>query len=467
MASNKKKKVVKYRKNLNINVGIIIFGIIFVYLVSYVFMYITRDKISMYEVVYGKNAETTNKTYQALIIRDEQVYNATSSGYLNLFVRDGQKAAVGQKVYSIDESGKIKELLANASNEDNSISKNDLQDLKNKIVDFSTSYSDVDFKDVYSFKADIEASVMEYINMNTIENINEVLNNNDSSNIFKIVTADKSGIVTYVIDGFEKYNMSNLSADAFDKSKYNKITHKSSDLVESGTSIYKVINSEEWYLAFELNEEEVEKYNGDDRMKIKFIREDIESVGDFTIKNIDGVSYGIVTLNQYMVKFCQDRFVDIQIISDDIPGLKIPKTSLIEKEFFTIPVEYATEGGNSNETGFLMQVYDKNGNLSTKFITPEIYHKTESEYYVAKEVFEAGNVLVKPDSTETYVISNIAKLVGVYNINNGYCTFREVNIIGETSEYYIVESGTTYGLLVYDHIVLDSSLVDEDQIVYH
>ena len=160
MASNKKKKVVKYRKNLNINVGIIIFGIIFVYLVSYVFMYITRDKISMYEVVYGKNAETTNKTYQALIIRDEQVYNATSSGYLNLFVRDGQKAAVGQKVYSIDESGKIKELLANASNEDNSISKNDLQDLKNKIVDFSTSYSDVDFKDVYSFKADIEASVM-------------------------------------------------------------------------------------------------------------------------------------------------------------------------------------------------------------------------------------------------------------------------------------------------------------------
>ena len=57
--------------------------------------------------------------------------------------------------------------------------------------------------------------------------------------------------------------------------------------------------------------------------------------------------------------------------------------------------------------------------------------------------------------------------MGVYNINNGYCTFREVNIIGETSEYYIVESGTTYGLLVYDHIVLDSSLVDEDQIVYH
>lgn len=196
------------------------------------------------------------------------------------------------------------------------------------------------------------------------------------------------------------------------------------------------------------------------------MQDGVVAVGDFAMKKVDSKTYGIVTLEQYMINYLDYRFTDIQIVEEHIEGLKIPKTSLVEKEFYTIPIEYATEGGNSTDMGFLLEVYDENGNITTKFVTTEIYHKTDTEYYVAKEIFEAGNILLKPNSTDTYVISNIATLQGVYNINNGYCIFREINIIGETSEYYIVESGTTYGLLVYDHIVLDSSKVSEDQIVY-
>ena len=57
-------------------------------------------------------------------------------------------------------------------------------------------------------------------------------------------------------------------------------------------------------------------------------------------------------------------------------------------------------------------------------------------------------------------------LLELYNINNGYTVFVQVTILGETDEYYIVESGEKYGLSVYDHIVLDSSKVKENQIIF-
>ena len=50
MAKKKNKKVVRYRRPLNINVGMIIFFIIFIYLVFSVYTYLKREKIQFYEV---------------------------------------------------------------------------------------------------------------------------------------------------------------------------------------------------------------------------------------------------------------------------------------------------------------------------------------------------------------------------------------------------------------------------------
>ena len=50
--------------------------------------------------------------------------------------------------------------------------------------------------------------------------------------------------------------------------------------------------------------------------------------------------------------------------------------------------------------------------------------------------------------------------------NKGYTQFRQINILYQNEEYALVEQGTSYGLTVYDHIVLNGSAVDEDQIIY-
>ena len=54
---SKNKKVVRYRKPFNVNIGMIIFIIIFIYLIFNIFSYMTTEHISTYEVEQGTMAE--------------------------------------------------------------------------------------------------------------------------------------------------------------------------------------------------------------------------------------------------------------------------------------------------------------------------------------------------------------------------------------------------------------------------
>ena len=54
---------------------------------------------------------------------------------------------------------------------------------------------------------------------------------------------------------------------------------------------------------------------------------------------------------------------------------------------------------------------------------------------------------------------------GVYNINKGYAVFKQINILYQNEDYAIISTGTTYGLSLYDHIVLQGDLVKENQII--
>ena len=58
----KNKKIVRYRKPLNINVGMIIFAMIFVYLSFSVYTYLRRDHVQFYEVVEGMHRRPGTST---------------------------------------------------------------------------------------------------------------------------------------------------------------------------------------------------------------------------------------------------------------------------------------------------------------------------------------------------------------------------------------------------------------------
>ncbi|MGN1177035.1 MAG: HlyD family efflux transporter periplasmic adaptor subunit, partial [Roseburia sp.] len=59
-----------------------------------------------------------------------------------------------------------------------------------------------------------------------------------------------------------------------------------------------------------------------------------------------------------------------------------------------------------------------------------------------------------------------ASLQGVYNINKGYAVFKQINILYQNKEYTIVETGTNYGLSLYDHIALDGTKINENDLIH-
>jgi len=166
-----------------------------------------------------------------------------------------------------------------------------------------------------------------------------------------------------------------------------------------------------------------------------------------------------------MVTFCTDRFIDIELITEEETGLKIPNSSIVEKEFFIIPKEYITYGGTNGNAGVMREAYDEDGTATSEFIETTIYHETETEYYLDDSRLRIGDYIIMPQSTQKQSVSKRGTLIGVYNINKGYADFKQINILYQNEEYAVVKSNTRYGLNTYDYIVLDASSVEENEII--
>ena len=160
--------------------------------------------------------------------------------------------------------------------------------------------------------------------------------------------------------------------------------------------------------------------------------------------------------------------MNFEIRQDQAKGLKIPVSAVTEKNFYQIPRDFVTQGGDSTDSGVNQEIYDANG--TTAVFTPiEIGFDDEEFYYIAVQEdgpLKAGDYIVKPDSQERFQVGSTRALKGVFNINKGYTVFKEIEILDSNSEYYTIKKGASYGLSVYDHIVLDASLVTEGQILY-
>ena len=83
----------QFKKTIPINIGMIIFGIIFIYILICVFLFFTTKHIVGYEVKMGTLSVANN--YRGLALREETVIESENSGYVNYYAREGERADVG------------------------------------------------------------------------------------------------------------------------------------------------------------------------------------------------------------------------------------------------------------------------------------------------------------------------------------------------------------------------------------
>lgn len=464
MNDSRKPQVTNYNKGIHIDFGVVLFSIIAIYLIINGFIFFTKDKITYYEVVAGENAKDVNQTYTGLAIRDESVYFADNSGYIDYFARDNSRVSKNTVLYSLDETGDVTKALQEAAADGNSSLKDeDIKTLKGQISTYASSYNDTNFDDVYAFKSTLEGSVLQLLNNNALEKIKK----NTGDTFFKIYSPEKTGIVNYFIDEFQEFDETKIDADCFDQSIHTKATLTSGELVEAGSPVYSIISDEKWYIYIPLTSDEAELYKDSTDVRLKLLKDDIEvNAAIEVITGKDNKSYGKLTLYKYMIRYASDRYIDLKILGNKITGLKVPKSSVVTKDFYVIPVEYASYGADSSEIMFWKYVTDENGIRKPVAINPNIFYADDEYYYVSMDEFEGNEVLQRDDSDQSFTIGKTVSLPGVFNINGGYSLFVQINILSDTNEYYIVESGTQYGLSVYDHIVLDGSKVKDNQVIF-
>ena len=181
------KKVVKYRKPFNINIGVIIFIIIFIYLVFNVFSYMTTTHISVYEVQQGTMAE--NNVYKGLILREEQVYYSNYTGAVNFYVKEASRVSANNLVYSIDENGDISQKIQEASQDVSVLESGDLSEIEESIYDFQSSYDAQSYYNVYAFKENIDSALNEALNLKALNSLSDYTTSAQASNTFHSLTS--------------------------------------------------------------------------------------------------------------------------------------------------------------------------------------------------------------------------------------------------------------------------------------
>jgi hypothetical protein len=466
-ASNRN-KVRKYRKPLNINIGMVIFAVIFVYVVAIVIMYFRSDPIRGYEVQEGTLA--SDNIYRGIVIRKEEPVTSLAPGYILYFAREGDRVATGDLVYAVDGSGRLQEYLDSADLEQSEWNKQELLEFRSDTISFIHTFTPSHYESVYEFKDAMTSMVAKHTgsNLETLLSSEQGENQWDSSLAYG--RAAITGIVSYWTDGYEALTSAEVTNEIFDtKTEYQKTFYNGNELVAEGDTAYKLLTEEAWSIVFPIDPAYGLVLEEEEYVKVRFRKNQYESWGEVKLlHNGDGNTYLELTFTNSMISFLSERFLEVELLLHEEVGLKIPISSIAQKEFYLIPMEYVIQGGSQGEQGVMRQSYLEDGTSTVAFVETEVYASDEDtgEYYIDTSVLEPGDILLKEDSQTTFTVSRRASLTGVYNMNKGYADFREIQILYQNEEYAIVKSNTMYGLNVYDYIVLDAKAVDDDQFIY-
>ena len=466
MAKGKIRKIRKYRKPLNLNIGMVLFGVIFIYVVVCVVMYFQTSHIIRYEVEEGSLAVDT--IYRGVVLRDETVIYTQSAGYVNYYAREGERVAKDDLVYIMDQTGRLSEEMAGLNSGENTLSKSELAEFRSEIVNFAHGFDPASYESVYDFKYALKNNIMKLAGSSMLESLNS-LNGSSGMAAVERYYSPGTGIVAYWTDGYEELKAQNVTEAIFDENtEYEKKRILSNTLMEAGEAVYKLSTNENWSIVIPIDAARGAELQQDGPVRVRFLKNQYESWGTpKLLTNGDGNTYLELSFTNSMITFIPDRFLDVELIVEDETGLKIPVSSIVQKEFFLIPEEYVVPGGNNGGDSVVRQCYLEDGTISRETMEIDVYYfDSESrEYYLDSSVVNLGDNLYKTEGEETFTVSRRATLTGVYNMNKGYADFKQISILYQNDEYAIVKPNTKYGLSVYDYIVLNAESVSDDQFI--
>ena len=443
----------RLRQLVHIDIGMVIFFIILIYVFSSIILYVTSRKTEVYEVRMGTLSE--NAVYRGIALREETLVNSRYSGNVNYYNQEGDRVRTGGLACSVDESGEIEDYAGANMQAGDYFTEEDQTRFRDRAIRFVEEFNPGRFYAVYDFKSSAASAAQKISNRAILAGIKNL----DFTTIHTL-SATQTGAIVYSYDNYNGRTFDSITEADFDSSACRKTQLKNGQRIKKGSPIYRLVTDENWSVAILADSKEAaDQLAKEEYVEVRFLKNGYTSWAAVESRQgEDGACFLNLRFSNSMEAFCTDRFVDLEILSNEKRGLKVPNTSITDGDFFLVPKEYVFEGTNGQQ-GVLLRVYTDNGSQGTRFIAAVPYSETDTEYYLDNSVLRDGEILERPNSTDQFTLGKKEKLIGVYYINKGYPDFRQVNIIMQNSEYSIVSPNELYGLQEYDYVVLHADSI--------
>ncbi len=459
----------KENRKFHLNLGIIVFLIIVIYLLVYSASYLFKDKLAVYEVTASDIADSIEGT--GIAVRQEHVVNSEEEGYINYYVKNGTRVEEKGTVYSVDQTGKVQEYLQDLLKDESEMNSEEKQEILEDLKTFSDSYSDSSFQTVYSSFSDIDNHMMAYTDQLLADNAEDIRKKYGDESISE-EKSQESGIVTFTSDGMESLKEEDITKDTFLKSSKMKDL-RSTEKVMKGSPVYRITTSQNWKLIMSVSDSEYERMNklieeGTTTIKVTIEKDDFETTVPFQCQYRGGNYYVILSFENYVQRYINQRFLKLTLLLSETEGLTVPSSAITYKEAYKIPKEYLVSGGDSTSKK-RVNVLDKKGRLTQQDVT--VYRTEGDDILVSSKKLKDGQTIATADKSKQFTLSGTTKVTGVFMVNRGYAIFVQVQTLKSNEEYCIVEAenqadSSSQVLELYDRIILNSSTVRENQIIY-
>ena len=209
-------RTIPYRRPVRINIGLIIFVVILIYLGYSAIRYLTTEQVVAYIVRTG--SIQTNTVYEGLALRDEKVVYSENAGYVNYYSAELDRLAYGDLAATIDESGEVVEYLAQTTSEDTILTDSNYETLAEEIISFCEDFDSSNFGPVYTLRTSLESTIAKITSNSILSDIESIV---DSASLQYLYT-DDTGYIVYNVDGYEDLTFEDLSVSDFDSTNYDE-----------------------------------------------------------------------------------------------------------------------------------------------------------------------------------------------------------------------------------------------------
>ncbi|MCL2852737.1 MAG: hypothetical protein FWE20_06865 [Defluviitaleaceae bacterium] len=488
----------KQRSRAGVNIPLLItaalvFVFVSTHMVSGLSAMLTTPEIATISPDFGNVAAPA--VFTGVIIRDETVYTAERDGVLEFHADHLERVRPGQAVAAVSEESYVAGIHASIEELDRQIL--EMQARRGEISAFST--------DVARMNEQLQAAVDSHLPRltnssfdelyNMAENArrmvgirNQMLLTEDRGSVRGMVderehavqrldgsvmsvSVQRGGILSYIVDGLENIltieNMRSLEPEQTRQSVDHTTLHRLRE-VSAGDEIFKVVNSNIWYIAVYMPFEAVSEWQANDLRRVYMQSGESFREMDTYVEHIshgETSSFVVLRVTRFLSDFMDRRAISFRLTSSLSDSLKIPAHVVTTMDAVRIPVEFVNRPDMHNPS----VIRQGSDNSADQTVLLNIYRRNNEFVYILIDTnnLSIRDILLHPtDASQTHIIEEIVALRGVFVLNFGFADFEEINLGDEVAAidgHIVLDAAANRRITPSSRIILDTTGLHDGQ----